>query len=91
MIFFWASLFPLSGHHLEKQSSGKVRVDPHSGRGALTFRIWVRGNNPTVKVMRKDPLWREVLDSYLSATLLGQKHMTLGVLVSYGVKNDSKT
>lgn len=56
-----------------------VRADLHSD----SFRVGVRGNNVMVKIMRQDPLWREVLETYLSAILLEEKYTKLGVFSIY--------
>ena len=54
MIFSWARAFStgwvLFGKIVIREV---VRADHHSGRGMKTFRVWVRGNDLMVKVMKK--------------------------------------
>ena len=46
-----------------------MRADHHSGRGMKTFRVWVRGNDLMVKVMKKmgPPWWLSSKESTCNA------------------------
>ena len=70
MIFSWARAFPTGWVLFRKIVIRQVvRADHHSGRGMKAFRVWVRGNDLMVKVMKKmgPPWWLSSKESTCNA------------------------